>query len=88
MDYTNPMHPMNPMNPMNPVNPNPLYARTNPANVWHTIYTETEQAEPEPAARDYPETDAPFVACFCAGVLLVLVFVIVAFAINIKEGGR
>lgn len=81
MDFTNPMH------PMNPVNPNPLYARSNPANVWHTIYTETEQAEPEPAARDYPETDAPFVACFCLGVSLVFVFVITCFALNLKEGG-
>ena len=55
MDFTNPLH------PMNPTNPNPLYARSNPANVWHTIYTETEQAEPETTAQtECNGGDVPF----------------------------
>ena len=84
MDFTNPMH------PMNPVNPNPAFARHNPANVWHNAYAGTEQPEPEAesAAPEYDRGDAPFFACFCVGVFLVLAFSIVCVILNWKHGGE
>lgn len=76
MDFTNPMHPLNPLNPI------PAIARWNHANVWHTVYTETEQPEPEAAAREYQDGDTPFFACFCCGVFAVLAFVIICYNLN------
>ena len=78
MDFTNPMH------PLNPVNPNPAFARINPANVWHTVYTETAPTEPERTVTEYSNGDTPFLACLCLGVFLVFAFVIICYNLNKK----